>query len=216
MLGRMAAGDDVDVVEFGRVSTDEQQVRRVPRRNRWAVAAITGALCVGVLIGWSAHRSTSTPPAALQSTPPTAFRPALPSVAQPAPVGCPDGAKVSLIDAIGPDQLVAAFRTAFPMFVVIDGVRGFSGFTGVLCGASVTGRDLSGVTVALTVARGLAHGSSQVTRLEQDGSNVRAELVRVTPAGWTIDVLVTGPTGERAPTRAMSRLANDPRISNPS
>jgi hypothetical protein len=208
----MPRADDLDVVDFGPASTPEPQARPVTPRNRWALAAIAGALCVGVVIGWTAHQSTSRP----QTPAPVAVQSRQTTVAPAAPVGCPDGAKVSSIDTVAPDELAAALRAAFPSFVVIDGVRGFSGFTGVLCGGSVTGRDVSGVTVALTVAHGLGHGVSQVTRLEQDGDNVRTELVRVTPEGWTIDVLVTGPTGERAPTRAMSRLANDPRISNPS
>lgn len=202
----MARNDDLIVVEIGGDTSGEDEVIvNGGRRRGWIVPIVAGALVIGAVIGWSAHGSTSSAPATVARA----------SAAPPAPVGCPDGATVRPVDVLGSDDLTAALHANFPTFAVVGGVRGFSGFTGQLCGATLVGREPDGVTVDVTVASGLARGPSQVTRLEQDGPNVRSELVRVTPQGWTIDVLVHGPTGDRAPTRAMNRLANDPRLTNP-
>jgi hypothetical protein len=204
----MAPSDEPIVVEVGRATSGQDEVIVAGGRRRgWTVAATSSALVIGAVIGWSAHGSAPRAPAAVV--------PARASAAPPSPVGCPDGATVRPMDVLGSDDLIAALHANFPAFAVVGGVRGFSGSTGPLCGATLVGREPDGVTVDVTVARGLARGPSQVTRLEQDGPNVRSELVRVTPQGWTIDVLVHGPTGDRAPTRAMSRLANDPRLTNP-
>jgi hypothetical protein len=215
MLGGMASsGDDYLIViedaDDGANREDPFQHPARPRRPAarwvWLVAAV--AFVAGDAIGWSAaHRSNSVLPAVAPSR-------SVPSAqaGAPVPVGCPDGSKVFALDVTGPNAVAAAFRTEFPTFVVIGGTRGFSGFTGALCGATLTGRDPSGVTVEVTLAQGLARQPSQVIRLEQNGPNVRAELVRVTAEGQLIDVLVFGPTGERAPTIAMRALANDPRL----
>ncbi len=202
----MARNDDLIVVEIGGDTSGEDEVIATGGRRRgWIGPIVAAALAIGAVIGWSAHGSTSSAPATVARA----------SAAPPAPVGCPDGATVRPVDVLGSGDLTAALHANFPTFAVVGGVRGFSGFTGQLCGATLTARDPAGVTVDVTLALGLMHGSSQVTRLEQDGVDVRAELVRVTEQGWMIDVLVTGPTNDRAPTRAMSRLANDPRLTNP-
>jgi hypothetical protein len=114
--------------------------------------------------------------------------------------------------------LVSALRAWFPTFALVDGERG-QGTLGRICGASMTGRDPGGVTVDVTLVSASSvdaatgsHRPSQVLRLEGAGNDVRAELVRVTAQGATIDVLMTGPTGQRASTRAMENLANDPRL----
>jgi hypothetical protein len=138
--------------------------------------------------------------------------------ATPPPVGCPDNARVAAIQPIQSDPLVSALRAWFPTFALVDGERG-QGTLGRICGASLTGRDPGGVTVDVTIVSASSvdgapgsHRPSQVLRLEGAGNDVRAELVRVTGQGATIDVLMTGPTGQHASTRAMKNLANDPRL----
>jgi hypothetical protein len=215
MLDGMAASGDDDLIviegaDHGANREDLFQTPARPRRQvaRWVWLVVAAAFVAGDAIGWSAgHRSRSVLPVVAPSR-------SVPSAQSgaPVPVGCPDGSKVFALDVTGPDAMAAAFRSEFPAFVVISGTRGFSRFTGELCGATLIGRDPSGVSVEVTVAQGLARQPSQVMRLEQNGPNVRAELVRATAEGHMIDVLVFGPTGERAPTVAMHALANDPRL----
>jgi hypothetical protein len=215
MLGAMTtAGDDdlivIEGADDGAHRADLFQGPVGPRRPVawWVWLAAAAAFVAGDALGWSAgHRSRS----ALPVVAPSRSAPSAQSSA-PVPLGCPDGSKVFALDVTGPNAMAAAFRTEFPTFVVTSGTRGISGFTGELCGATLTGRDPSGVTIEVTLARALSGQASEVVRLEQNGPNVRAELVRVTAEGQMIDVLVFGPTGERAPTVAMHALANDPRV----
>jgi hypothetical protein len=180
------------------------------------VISAVALLAVGGVVGWLAGHTQRAPASVVTLAPSPA--PVVTVAATPAPVGCPDNARVAPILPIQSDPLVSALRAWFPTFALVDGERG-QGTLGRICGASLTGRDPGGVTVDVTIvsassvdAASGSHRPSQVLRLEGAGNDVRAELVRVTGQGATIDVLMTGPTGQRASTRAMENLANDPRL----
>ena len=190
-----------------------------PRRRAtgWLIVSAVALLAAGGVVGWLAGHTQRAPatvvtvaaaPSPVVSVPPT-----------PPPIGCPDNARVAPIQPLQSDPLVSAMRTWFPAFALVGGNRG-QGALGLICGASITVRDPNGVTVDVTVVSANSsvgdpkfHRPSHLLRLEPAGSDdVRAELLEVTGQGTTIDVLVTGPTGPRAPTTAMENLANDPRL----
>lgn len=213
-----APADDrgVDVVEIGGANGSDDGLDVIEPRRRasgWLVLGAIALLAGGGAVGWLAGH-TQREPATVVTIEPS---PIVTTAATPPPVGCPDDARVAPILPIQSDPLVAALRSWFPTFALVGGERG-QGTLGRICGASLTGRDPGGVTVDVTIVSASSvdalgsHRPSQVLRLEGAGNDVRAELVRVTGQGATIDVLMTGPTGQRASTRAMENLANDPRL----
>ena len=209
----------VYVVEIRGSNGPEDGLDVIEPRRRISGLLVIGAvalLAVGGVVGWLAGH-TQRAPASLVTLAPSPS-PVVTVAATPPPVGCPDNARVAPILPIQSDPLVSALRAWFPTFALVDGERG-QGTLGRICGASLTGRDPGGVTVDVTIVSASSvdaatgsHRPSQVLRLEGAGNDVRAELVRVTAQGATIDVLMTGPTGQRASTRAMENLANDPRL----
>jgi hypothetical protein len=195
--------------------------RRVPG---WLLAGAVVLLVGGGAAGWLARgapgRADGAPSRPTAAPKVSGSAPA--RVAVPPPAGCPDAAQVRPIRPSGAEPLVAALRQWFPAYAVVGGRLGVVGpiraAGGRVCGAWVTVRAPDGVAVDLTVVSaadpplsGSRLAPSQVIRLEDAGPDVRAELVRVTPRGATIDVLVSGPTGRRSPTTQMKGLANDPR-----
>ena len=190
-----------------------------PRRRAsgWLIVGAVALLAAGAVVGWLAGHSQRVPAtaAAVAASP----SPVVTVAGPPPPLGCPDNARVAPILPIQSDPLVSAMRTWFPTFALVGGNRG-QGALGRICGASVTVRDPSGVTVDVTIVSASSsfndpkfHRPSHLLRLEPAGSDdIRAELLEVTGPGATIDVLVSGPTGPRAPTTAMENLANDPRL----
>ena len=209
----------VHVVEIRGSTGPEDGLDVIEPRRRISGLVVIGAvalLAVGGVVGWLAGHTQRAPASVVTLAPSPA--PVVTVAATPPPVGCPDNARVAPILPIQSDPLVSALRAWFPTFALVDGERG-QGTLGRICGASLTGRDPGGVTVDVTIvsassvdAASGSHRPSQVLRLEGAGNDVRAELVRVTGQGATIDVLMTGPTGQRASTRAMENLANDPRL----
>jgi hypothetical protein len=214
-----APADDrrVDVVEIGGANGSEDGLDVIEPRRRasgWLVLGAIALLTGGGAVGWLAGHTQREPATVVTIAP----SPIVTTAATPPPVGCPDNARVVPILPIQSDPLVAALRSWFPTFALVGGDRG-TGTLGRICGATLTVRDPSGVTVDVTivsassvVSDAWARRPSQVLRLEDAGNDVRAEILRVTAQGATIDVLVTGPTGQRAPTRPMTNLANDPRL----
>lgn len=208
----------VDVVEIRGSNGPEDGLDVIEPRRRISGLLVIGAvalLTVGGVVGWLAGHTQRAPATVVTLAPSPS--PVVTVAATPPPVGCPDNARVAPILPIQSDPLVSALRAWFPTFALVDGERG-QGTLGRICGASLTGRDPGGVTVDVTIVSANSvdvlgsHRPSQVLRLESAGNDVRAELVRVTGQGATIDVLMTGPTGQRASTRAMENLANDPRL----
>jgi hypothetical protein len=227
----MAASDPergVDVVEVQPPGGPDESPdliapgRRVPR---WLLAGAVLLLVGGGAAGWLARGAPGRPdgaPSWSTAAPEVGGSAPARVAAVPPPAGCPDAARVRPIRPSGAEPLVAALRQWFPAYAVVGGRLGVVGpirpSGGHVCGAWVTVRAPDGVAVDLTVVSpadpplsGARLGPSQVIRLEDAGPDVRAELVRVTPRGTTIDVLVSGPTGRRSPTRQMKALANDPR-----
>jgi hypothetical protein len=209
----------VDVVEIRGSNGPEDGLDVLEPRRHVSGLLIIGAvalLTVGGVVGWLAGHTQRAPATVVTLAPsPSPF---VTVAATPPPVGCPDNARVAPILPIQSDPLVSALRAWFPTFALVGGERG-QGALGRICGASLTGRDPGGVTVDVTIVSASSadadpgsHRPSQVLRLEGAGNDVRAELVRVTGQGATIDVLMTGPTGQRASTSAMENLANDPRL----
>jgi hypothetical protein len=207
----------VYVVEIRGSNGPEDGLDVIEPRRRISGLLVIGAvalLAVGGVAGWLAGHTQRAPASVVTLAP----SPVVTVAATPPPVGCPDNARVAPILPIQSDPLVSALRAWFPTFALVDGERG-QGTLGRICGASLTGRDPGGVTVDVTIVSASSvdgapgsHRPSQVLRLEGAGNDVRAELVRVTGQGATIDVLMTGPTGQHASTRAMENLANDPRL----
>ena len=207
----------VYVVEIRGSNGPEDGLDVIEPRRRISGLLVIGAvalLAVGGVAGWLAGHTQRAPASVVTLAP----SPVVTVAATPPPVGCPDNARVAPILPIQSDPLVSALRAWFPTFALVDGERG-QGTLGRICGASMTGRDPGGVTVDVTLVSASSvdaatgsHRPSQVLRLEGAGNDVRAELVRVTGQGATIDVLMTGPTGQHASTRAMNNLANDPRL----
>jgi hypothetical protein len=216
----------VDVVEIrgangpddGLDSLDGLEVLDPRRRvSGWLIVGAVALLAIGGVVGWFAGHTQRAPATVVTvaASPP----PVVTVAATPPPVGCPDNARVAPILPIQSDPLVSAMRAWFPTFGLVNGNRG-QGVLGRICGASLTVRDPGGVTVDVTIVSAssvvgdpLFHRPTHVLRLEPAGSDdIRAELLEVTEQGATIDVLVTGPTGPRAPTTAMENLASDPRL----
>jgi hypothetical protein len=222
----MAAPEDdrgVDVVEIRGSDRPEDGFDGLevldPRRrvSGWLIVGAVALLAVGSVVGWLAgHTQRAPAPVVTVAASPS---PVVTVAPTPPPLGCPDNARVAPIQAIQSDPLVSAMRTWFPTFALVGGNRG-QGALGLICGAALTVRDPNGVTVDVTIVSANSyfsdpkfHRPSHLLRLEPAGSDdVRAELLEVTGQGATIDVLVTGPTGPRAPTTAMENLANDPRL----
>jgi hypothetical protein len=213
----------VDVVEIREANGRDDGLDGLevldPRRRAsgWLIVGAIALLVIGGVVGWLAGHTQRSP--ATEVTVAASPSPVATVAPTPPPVGCPDNARVAPIQPIQSDPLVSAMRTWFPTFALVGGNRG-QGALGLICGASVTVRDPSGVTVDVTIVSANSafsdpkfHRPSHLLRLEPAGSDdVRAELLLVTGQGATIDVLVTGPTGPRAPTSAMENLANDPRL----
>ena len=189
-------------------------------RRRVSGGLILGAvamLAIGGVVGWSAGHTQRAP--ATVVTVAASPSPVVTVAPTPPPVGCPDDARVAPIQPIQSDPLVSALRAWFPRFALVGGNRG-QGALGRICGASLSVRDPEGVTVDVTIVSASSafgdpklHRPTHLLRLEPaDNDDIRAELLEVTEQGATVDVLVTGPTGPRAPTTAMENLANDPRL----
>lgn len=208
----------MDVVEIGESGWPEETAADViqlrVRVSGWVVVGAVVLFAGGAGAGWLAGRADSSPTARVTA----AAGPAR-AVSTPPPLGCPADARVAPILPLQDDPLVAAVRAWYPTFALVGGRRGLALPPGRVCGAELTARDPNGVTVDVTVV-GSASASpaaqpsapAQQLRLDDQGSTVRAEIVRVSGDGLTIDILVTGPAGADTTTRTMVGLANDPRL----
>jgi hypothetical protein len=208
----------VDVVEIGEAWWPDESASDVihprVRISGWVVVGAVILFAGGAAAGWLAGRADSTP----TSRATVAAAPARP-VAPPPPLGCPADARVAPILPLQDDPLVAALHAWYPTFALVGGQRGTAPPLGRVCGAELTERDPNGITVDVTVVGSAsesppAHPTApaQQLRLDDQGSTVRAEIVRVSGDGLTIDIVVTGPAGADTTTRTMVGLANDPRL----